>query len=111
MTVIPKALIVAALAASTLTACSTNRYGERNLNSTGRGAAIGAVGGAVVGALAGDVVAGAAIGAAGGAVVGAVADDDNRYEDRDGRRYYYDRRDRERRYYYNDRRERIYDPR
>lgn len=111
MLVLPKAVVAAVLAASTLTACSTNEYGERRLNSTGRGAAIGAAGGAVVGAIAGDVVAGAAIGAAGGAVVGAVADDDNRYEDRDGRRYYYDRRDRDRRYYYNDRRERTYDPR
>lgn len=111
MTGFPKAILAGVLAASTLTACSTNEYGERRLNSTGRGAAIGAAGGAVVGALTGDVVAGAAIGAAGGAIVGAVADDDNRYEDRDGRRFYYDRRDRDRRYYYNDRRERIYDPR
>ena len=106
-----KSIVAALVAASTLTACSTNEYGDRRLNSTGRGAAIGAAGGAVVGALAGDVVAGAAIGAAGGAIIGAVADDDNRYEDRDGRRYYYDRRDRDRRYYYNERRERTYDPR
>ena len=104
-----KPAIAALLAATTLTACTTNEYGERRLNSTGRGAAIGAAGGAVVGALTGDVVAGAAIGAAGGAVVGAI-NDDNRYEERDGRRYYYDRRDRDRRYYYNERRERVYDP-
>ena len=90
MPAFPKAVVAALLAASTLTACTTNEYGERRLNSTGRGAAIGA---------------------AGGAVVGAVIDDDNRYEDRDGRRYYYDRRDRDRRYYYNERRERLYDPR
>ena len=90
MPAFPKAVVAALLAASTLTACTTNEYGERRLNSTGRGAAIGA---------------------AGGAVVGAVIDDDNRYEDRDGRRYYYDRRDRDRRYYYNERRERTYDPR
>jgi len=90
MIVFPKAILAAVVVASTLTACSTNEYGERRLNSTGRGAAIGA---------------------AGGAVVGAVAGDDNRWEDRDGRRYYYDRRDRDRRYYYNDRRERMYDPR
>ncbi len=105
----PRIVIAALLAATTLTACETNRYGEQRLNSTGRGAAIGAAGGAIVGAIAGDPLAGAAIGAAGGAIVGAI-NDDNRYEDRDGRRYYYDRRDRERRYYYNDRRERVYDP-
>lgn len=110
MPAFPKTILTALLAASTLTACTTNEYGERRLNSTGKGAAIGAAGGAVVGALTGDIVAGAAIGAAGGAVVGAI-NDDNRYEDRDGRRYYYDRRDRDRRYYYDDRRERIYDPR
>ncbi len=108
MIAFPK-IAAALVAVSALTACTTNEYGERRLNSTGRGAAIGAAGGAVVGALTGDVLAGAAIGAAGGAVVGAI-EDDNRYEDRGNRRYYYDRRDRDRRYYYNERRERIYDP-
>ncbi len=104
----PKIAMTAVLAAATLTACSEDRYGHSHLNSTGRGAAIGAAGGAIIGAIAGDPLAGAAIGAAGGAIVGA-ANDDNRYEDRGGRRYYYDRRDRDRRYHYeNDRR--IYDP-
>ncbi len=68
----------------------------------GRGAAIGGVGGAVVGAVVPGLspVEGAAIGAAGGAVVGALGKDDkgrdwyrdergNRYwVDRDGRRHY-----------------------
>lgn len=97
------------LAATALAGCTTNEYGERRLNDTGKGAAIGAAGGAVVGAIAGDPLLGAAIGAAGGAAVGAIQDN-NRYEDRDGRRYYYDRADRDRRYYYNDRRDRVYDP-
>jgi len=108
---IAKAAIAALIAATTLTACETNAYGDRRLNSTGKGAAIGAAGGAIIGAIAGDPLAGAAIGAAGGAVVGAI-DDSNRYEERNGRRYYYDRERRDSRYYYNDRRERIYqDPR
>ncbi len=109
MSAYPKALFGALLAAASLTACTTNDYGERRLNGTGQGAVIGAAGGAIIGAIAGNPLAGAAIGAAGGAVVGAI-NDDNRYEDRNGRRYYYDRRDRDRRYYYNDRRERMYDP-
>lgn len=109
MVAFSKVALAALLAASTLTACSQDRYGNNRLNSTGRGAAIGAAGGAVVGAIAGDPLLGAAIGAAGGAVVGS-ANDDNRYEERNGRRYYYDRRDRDRRYHYeNDRR--IYDNR
>ena len=103
-----KTAILVLLGATSLTACTTDRYGHERLNGTGRGALIGAAGGAVVGALTGNVAAGAAIGAAGGAVVGTI-DDDNRYEDRNGRRYYYDRRDRDRRYHYNERREREYD--
>ncbi|WP_419814003.1 glycine zipper family protein [Glacieibacterium sp.] len=109
MYALPKMTLLALVAAGSLTACTTDRYGDQRLNGTGRGALIGAAGGAVVGALTGNVAAGAAIGAAGGAVVGTIQDD-NRYEDRDGRRYYYDRNNRDRRYQYNDRRERVYDP-
>ena len=109
MPAFPKAALAALLATGTLTACTTDRYGDRHLNNTGQGALVGAAGGAVIGAIAGDPLAGAAIGAAGGAVVGAIKDD-NRYEERDGRRYYYDRDRRDRRYYYNERRERVYDP-
>jgi outer membrane lipoprotein SlyB len=90
-----------------LTACTTDDYGNQRLSRTGQGAAIGAAGGAVVGALTGDVLAGAAIGAAGGAIVGIVSEDRNRYEDRDGRRYYYDNRGR--RYSYDDRRRKHYE--
>ncbi len=104
-----KTALVALVGATCLSACTTDRYGDQHLNGTGRGALIGAAGGAVVGALTGNIAAGAAIGAAGGAVVGTI-DDDNRYEDRNGRRYYYDRRDHDRRYHYNERREREYDP-
>ncbi len=55
--------------ASGLSACSMN-------NKTVRGAAIGAAGGAVIGAVVPGVstVEGAAIGAAGGAVVGTIKD-------------------------------------
>lgn len=59
-----------------------------------RGAGIGAVGGAVAGALIPGlgVVEGAAIGVAGGAVVGAATSDGNRkwHRDRRGRDYYID---------------------
>lgn len=90
---------VLALAATTsLAACTTNQYGEQRLSDPGKGAAIGAAGGAVIGALTGNVLAGAAIGAAGGAIVGVVTEDRNRYRDRDGYRYYYDKRGREYRY-------------
>jgi hypothetical protein len=59
-----------------------------------RGAAVGALGGAAVGAVVPGVstAEGAAIGAAGGAVVGAVKDGDRTwYRDEQGRRYYLDR--------------------
>ncbi len=87
-----KSTVLALGTLASLSACTTNEYGERRLNSTGKGAAIGAAGGAAVGLLTGgDVLAGAAIGAAGGAIIGAVAGDRNRYDDREGRRTYYDR--------------------
>lgn len=85
-----KLALTALSGAALLGGCATMSERERD---TGRGAAIGAVGGAVIGAIAGDPVAGAAIGAAGGAVVGSVTSDgNNRCErDRDGRRICYDR--------------------
>lgn len=59
-----------------------------------RGAAIGAIGGAVVSAATGgDVAEGAAIGAVGGAAVGIITQDGRErkvYRDRDGRRYWVD---------------------
>lgn len=59
---------VLALLAATATGCSNlNQQQERALS----GGAIGAAGGAVVGALTGSWVAGALIGGAGGAAVGA----------------------------------------
>lgn len=110
MTRSPKSIAIAAvLAVGTLSsACSTNRYGESHLNNTGKGALIGGAGGAGIAAVTGgDVVGGAALGAAAGAITGIVTTDHHRYEDRGGRRYYYD--DRNRRYYYDDRRHRHWD--
>ena len=109
MTSFAKVSFAALLAGATLTGCTEDRYGDRHLNGTGRGALIGGAGGAVVGALAGDPLLGAAIGAGVGAAAGAIHDD-NRYEERRGRRYYYDRDRRDSRYYYNERNERVYDP-
>ena len=101
--------VLAALTLTSLAACTTNEYGERRLNSTGKGAAIGAAGGAIVGAVTGgSVLAGAAIGAAGGAIVGAVTDDRNRYEDRNGYRTYYERDGRP--YHYDRDGRRVYSP-
>lgn len=81
-----------ALGALSLGACS-----DRQL----RGAGLGALGGAAVGAIVPGVgvAEGAAIGAAGGAAVGTIKDRDDRryYRDADGRRYYI-----------NDRGERVY---
>ena len=83
--------LVALTALTSLAACTTDQYGNRRLNDTGRGAAIGAAAGAGVAAITGgNVLTGAAIGAAGGAVIGAVSSDRNRYNDREGRRTYYD---------------------
>ena len=101
-------LLIAATAALATGACSTDEYGHRHVNGAGQGALIGGAGGAVVGALAGNPLLGAAIGAAGGAVIGAVADDHNRYEDRNGRRYYYESDNR--RYHYENGHDRVYDP-
>lgn len=103
------ATVAAVLALATLTtACETNRYGDRRLNDTGRGAAIGGAGGAGIAAITGgDVLGGAAIGAAAGAILGIVTSDRNRYEDRGNQRYYYDNRGR--RYHYDERRKRRWD--
>lgn len=101
------AAMAAVLAAGTLTACTTDQYGEQRVSRPGQGALIGGAGGAIIGALAGNPALGAAIGAAGGAIAGVVADDNHRYEDRNGRRYYYDENNR--RYHYNERREREFD--
>lgn len=99
-----------ALAASAaLAGCTTDEYGNRELSRGGKGAAIGAAGGAVVGALTGNVVAGAALGAAAGGILGVVSEDRNRYEDRNGYRYYYEQDGRE--YRYDEQRRRRYGPR
>ena len=65
------ASILLCVAALSLAACSSDR-GSRALEGGGIGAAIGAVGTAVIG---GPVIAGAVIGAAAGAVVGALTDE------------------------------------
>ena len=70
-------LCLMAAAAMPLAGCSS-MSSDHTLASAGTGAAIGGVGGAAVGALAGDVLAGAVIGAAIGGVAGAV------WADRDG---------------------------
>lgn len=100
---------LALMAATSLAGCTTNEYGERRLSRGGQGAAIGAAGGAVVGALTGNVLAGAAVGAAAGGILGVVTEDRNRYEDRNGYRYYYERDGRE--YRYDEQRRRRYGPR
>jgi hypothetical protein len=93
-----------------LSGCTTDQYGDQRGSRGLAGAGIGAAGGAAVGALTGgDVLAGAALGAAAGAVVGIVTADRNRYEDRNGQRYYYDNNNR--RYYYDQRQRKHYDPR
>lgn len=102
-----KMTLLALTATASLTACTTDEYGDRRPSRGLKGAGIGAAGGAAVGALTGgDVLAGAAIGAAAGAILGVVTEDRNRYEDRDGRRYYYERDGRQ--YRYDDRRRRQY---
>jgi hypothetical protein len=63
--------ILVCVAALSLAACSSNP-GARALEGGGIGAAVGAVGTAIVG---GPVLAGAAVGAAAGAVVGALTDE------------------------------------
>ena len=63
--------ILLSVAALSLAACSSDR-GTRALEGGGIGAAVGAVGTAIVG---GPVLAGAAIGAAAGAVTGALTDE------------------------------------
>lgn len=91
--------------AGLLAGCTTDQYGNRQASRELKGAGIGAAGGAVVGAITGgDVLAGAAIGAGAGAIIGAVTNDNNRYEDRDGRRYYYDNQGRRYSYDRNGRR-------
>lgn len=102
------ALALAAMVS--LSACTTDRYGNQQASRGLKGAGIGAAGGAAVGALTGgDVLAGAAIGAAAGAIIGVVTDDRNRYEDRDGYRTYYEPDGR--RYRYDNNRRRRYMPR
>ena len=64
------ARVLLCVAALSLAACSADR-GSRALEGAGIGAAVGAVGTAIVG---GPVVAGAAVGAAAGAVTGVLTD-------------------------------------
>lgn len=95
-----KTTMLLLVATTALGACTTDRYGNQQASRGLKGAGIGAAGGAVVGALTGgDVLAGAAIGAAAGAVLGIVTKDKNRYNDRNGQRYYYNNDNRE--YYYD----------
>lgn len=106
MNILKTGLMATALTVS-LAACTTDQYGNQRLSGAGKGAAIGGAGGAAVGALTGgNVLAGAAIGAAAGAIVGIVADDKNRYEDRNGQRYYYESDGRQ--YRYDERKRRQY---
>jgi len=83
------------LTAGLLAAVSVGGCSRETTRDGLRGAGIGAVGGAVAGALVPGVgvVEGAAIGAAGGAAVGAVTSDGERRWHRDsrGREYYIDR--------------------
>ncbi len=65
------ARVLLCVAALSLAACSSDR-GTRAIEGGGIGAAVGAVGTAVVG---GPVVAGAIVGAAAGAVVGVLTDE------------------------------------
>ncbi len=64
--------VLLCVAALSLAACSSDR-GTRALEGGGIGAAVGAVGTAIIG---GPVLVGAAVGAAAGAVVGAITDED-----------------------------------
>ncbi len=105
-----KPLLLAFVATVSLSACTTDQYGNQHASRGLKGAGIGAAGGALVGVVTGgDVLAGAAIGAAAGAVIGIVTEDRNRYEDRNGQRYYYEQNGRK--YHYDNRRRRHYDPR
>ncbi len=63
--------ILLCVAALSLAACSSDR-GSRALEGGGIGAAVGAVGTAIVG---GPVIAGAVVGAAAGAIVGVITDE------------------------------------
>ena len=65
------ASVLLCVAALILAACSSDR-GTRALEGGGIGAAVGAVGTAIVG---GPVITGAIVGAAAGAVVGAITDE------------------------------------
>ena len=65
------ARVLVCVAALSLAACSSDR-GTRALEGGGIGAAVGAVGTAIVG---GPVLAGAAVGAAAGAVAGALTNE------------------------------------
>jgi hypothetical protein len=86
-----KSPLLALAVLASLSACTTDQYGNQHASRGLKGAGIGAAGGAAVGAITGgDVLAGAAIGAAAGAVIGIATDDHNRYEDRSGQRYYYE---------------------
>jgi hypothetical protein len=102
-----KTLFLGAVAALSLSACTTDQYGNQHASRALKGAGIGAAGGAIIGAIAGNPLAGAAIGAAAGGIIGAVEDDRNRYEDRNGRRYYYDSDGRS--YSYDQNRRRYYE--
>lgn len=105
-----KPLLMALAATISLSACTTDQYGNQQASRGLKGAGIGAAGGALVGVITGgDVLAGAAIGAAAGAVVGIVTEDRNRYEDRNGQRYYYEKNGRQ--YYYDNQRRRHYNRR
>ncbi len=102
--------LLALTALASMSACTTDQYGNQHASRGLKGAGIGAAGGAGVAAITGgDVLAGAAIGAAAGAILGIVTSDHNRYEDRDGYRTYYERNGRA--YRYNDRHRRYYMPR
>ena len=101
-----KTMLLAAAATVSLSACTTDQYGNQHASRALKGAGIGAAGGAIIGAIAGDPLAGAAIGAAGGAIIGAIEDDKNRYRDYNGQRYYYEPDGRS--YYYDRDRRRHY---
>jgi len=102
-----KPMLLALVATVSLSACETNRLGDIDTSRALKGAGIGAAGGALAGVLTGgNVLTGAAIGAAAGGVLGIVTSDRNRFEDRDGQRYYYERNGRE--YYYDNNRRRQY---
>ena len=105
-----KTLVLALTATASLAACTTDEYGNQHASRGLKGAGIGAAGGAGVAAITGgNVLTGAAIGAAAGAILGIVTEDKNRYEDRNGQRYYYENDGRQ--YRYDDRRRRQYMPR